>query len=80
MQSNDFRRGGQGRPLYEGIHKLSSESKGGHRHAVSMRDTEAEGAINTKLPGGHQHGACKDQTKVQCGWEGARKGQSGSGQ
>lgn len=27
-----------------------------------------------KLPGGHQHGACKDQTKVQGGWEDMRKG------
>ena len=36
-----------------------------------------------KLPGGHQHGACKDQTKVLGGWEGIRKGmkrQSWSGQ
>lgn len=48
MQSNDFRRGSQGRPLCEGIYKLSSESEGGHRHAMSMRDTEAEGAINAE--------------------------------
>lgn len=38
-----------------------------------------------KLPGGHQHGACKDQIKVQGGWEDTRKGgykrrQAGSGQ
>lgn len=49
MQSNEFRGGSQGRPLCEGIYKLSSESRG-HRHAVSMRDTEAEGAINAEAP------------------------------
>ena len=61
--------------LCEVIHKLSCESKGGHRHAVSVKETEAEGAIHAEAPRwALAGGSGEDQTKVQSGWERARGG------
>lgn len=50
MWNNDFRQGSQGRSLGGGKYKLSPESKGGQRHALSVRDTEAEATINAEAP------------------------------